>query len=95
MIKQLYLKKRTAAQIKSELDEVHRDTAPTLKTVYFWINEFKCGQMTTKDEARLGRPLQATAPEMIEKIYCILKEDHRIKVREIANDRRDLSKCSA
>ena len=32
MIKHSYLKKWTAAQIKAELDEVHGDTAPTLKT---------------------------------------------------------------
>ena len=42
-----------------------RDTAPTLKTVYFWINEFKHSRTSKKDEAYPGRPVEATAPEMI------------------------------
>jgi len=38
VIKHFYLKKWTVAQIKAELDEVHGDSAPALKTVHFWIN---------------------------------------------------------
>ena len=95
MIKHSYLKKWTTAQIKAKFDEVHRDTALTLKTVYFWINEFKRGRMSTKDEARPGHPVEAIAPEMIEKIHCILMEDRRIKARDKANDRRDFNEFSA
>ena len=84
-----------AAQIKAELGELHGDIVPTLKTVYFWINEFKRSRISTKDEACLGRPVEATAPEMIENIHCILMKDRRIKGREIANDRWDFNKCSA
>ena len=40
VIEHFYLKKWKAAQTKVELDEVHGNTALTLKTVYFWINEF-------------------------------------------------------
>jgi len=35
VIKHFYLKKWTAAQIEAELDEVHGDSAPALKIVYF------------------------------------------------------------
>ena len=52
VVKHYYLKKWTVEQIKAELDKVHEDTAPTLNTVYFWINEFKRGRMSSKDEAR-------------------------------------------
>ena len=38
-MKHFYLKKWTAAQIRAELDQVHGDTAPTFKTVYFWIDK--------------------------------------------------------
>ena len=78
-----YLKKWIAAQIKTELDEVHWDTVPMLKTAYFWINEFKRGRTSTKDEARLGRPVKATAAEMIEKMLRIVMENRRIQLREI------------
>ena len=53
-------------------------------TVYFWINEFKRGWTSTKNEVRPGPPVKANAPEIIEKIYRIIMEDRRIKVREIA-----------
>ena len=65
-----------AAQIKAELDKVHGDTATTLKTVYFWINEFKRGRTSTKYEAHPGRSVEASAPEMIEKIHHIIMQDH-------------------
>ncbi|KAL6268304.1 hypothetical protein P5V15_001425 [Pogonomyrmex californicus] len=63
--------KWTAAQIKAELDEVYEDSAPALKTVYFWINEFKRGLTSTKDEARFRHLVEVTT-EMIEKnlSYC-------------------------
>ena len=53
------------AQMKTELDKVHGNTAPTLKTVYFWIDEFKRGRISTKDEACPGRSVDATMPEII------------------------------
>ena len=74
--KNFYFKKWTAAQAKAELDEVHGDIAPTLKTVYFPINDFKRSRTSTKDEARLGRPVGAIVPAMIEKIHRIVMEDH-------------------
>jgi len=82
VIKHFYLKKWTAAQIKAELDEVHEDSASALKTVYFWINEFKRGRTLTKDEA-CERPVEVTTPEMIEKIHRIVMENRRMKVRDI------------
>ena len=85
VIKHFYLKKWVAAQIKAELDEVHMDTAPMLKTVYFWIHEFKRGRTSTKDEVRPGRSVKANAAQkMIGKIHRIVMEDRRIEVREIA-----------
>jgi len=67
----------------AELDEIHGDSAPALKIVYFWINEFKRGRTSTKNEARPGRPVEVTTPEMIEKIHRIVMEDRRMKVRDI------------
>ena len=83
VIKHCYLNKWRAAKINAELDEVHADAAPTLKIVYFWIDKFKRGWVSMKYEARPGRPVEATAQKMIEKIYRIVMEVRRIKVREI------------
>ena len=73
-----------AAQIKTDLDKVHGDTPPTLKTIYFWNNEFKRDRMLTKDETRPGSPVEATAPEMIKNIHHIVMEDRRINLRQVA-----------
>ncbi|XP_049521685.1 histone-lysine N-methyltransferase SETMAR-like [Dermacentor silvarum] len=85
VIKHFYLKHWTAAQIKAKLSEVHGDSAPSLKTIYYWINEFKRGRTSTQDEARPGRPVEVTTPEMVLKIHGIVMEDRRVKVREIAD----------
>ena len=47
VIKHFNLKKLTAAQIKAELDYVHGDYVPAMRTVYLWINEFKRGRTCT------------------------------------------------
>jgi len=83
VIKHFYLKKWTAAQIKVELNEVHGNSAPALKTIYFWINEFKRGRTCIKDEARSGRPVEITL-DIVEKIHGMIMENRRMKVREIA-----------
>lgn len=67
VIKHFYLKEWTASQIKAELDRVHGKSAPALKTIYFWINEFKGGRITTKDGRRGGRPNEITTDDMIER----------------------------
>ena len=56
VIKHLYLKSLTPKEIKAELDEVHGTSAPMFATVYNWINEFKHGRTSTKNEHCSGRP---------------------------------------
>lgn len=38
VVKQFFFFNLTAKYIKAELDEVHRDSAPALKTISFWIH---------------------------------------------------------
>jgi len=67
VIKHFYLKKWTAAQIKAELNEVHGNSVPALKTIYFWINKFKRGRTCTEDETRSGQPIEITTLDIVEK----------------------------
>ena len=83
MIKHLYLKSLTPKDIKTELDEVHGTSAPVFATVYNWVNEFKRGRPSTKDEHCSGRPVEVTTPKMIDRIHNMVLSDQRIKVREI------------
>ena len=50
------------------LDEVHGLSVPLFKTVYDWMIELKPGRTSTRDEPRLGRPVEITTLEMIGKI---------------------------
>ena len=83
MIKQLYLKSLTPKEIKVESDEVHRTSPPVFATVYNWVNEFKRGRTSTKDEHLSERPVEVTTPEMVDKIDNMVLSDQRIGVREI------------
>ncbi|XP_036149093.1 protein GVQW3-like [Monomorium pharaonis] len=83
VIKHLYLKGLTPKEIKTVLDEVHGTSAPVFATVYNWVNEFKRGCTSTKDEHRSGRPVEVTTPGMINKIHDMVLSNRRIKVREI------------
>ena len=85
VIKHLHLKGLTPKEIKAKLDDVHGTSAPVFATVYNWVNEFKHGHTSTKDEHRSGRPVEVTTPEMIDKIHDIVLSDRRIKVREIVD----------
>ena len=56
LIKHLYLKYLTPKEIKVEMDEVYGTSTSVFATVYNWVNEFKRGRTSTKDEHRSGRP---------------------------------------
>ena len=79
VIKHLYLKGLTSKKIKAKLDKVYATSAPVFATVYNWVNEFKLGRISTKDEHHSGRPVEVTTPEMIDKIHdIVLSEIGRI-----------------
>lgn len=45
----------------------------------------KPGSSSRNDELRIGRPKTTTTPGIIEKVYHIVLNDRRVKVREVAN----------
>ncbi|UYV80436.1 hypothetical protein LAZ67_19000187 [Cordylochernes scorpioides] len=68
----------------AELNEVCEDSALSFKTIYYWMDEFKRGRKPTQDETRPGRSMDVTTPEMVSKTHCIVMEDRRVKICEIA-----------
>lgn len=84
VIKYFYLKGFTPKQIKEEMDTTLKDSSPSYSTIKQWVSEFKKGRVSTSDEPRLGRPVEVTTSEMIEKIHQIVLNDRRLKVHEIA-----------
>ena len=79
VIRYLYLKGKTG-----ELADVYGSSAPSYAQVKFWVEEFKRGRTSLEDEARSGRPLDATDEEMCKKVRDLVYSDRRIQVGEIA-----------
>ena len=52
-------------------------------SVYNWVNDFKRGCTSTKDEHRSERPVEVTTSEIIDKIHDMVLSDRRINVSEI------------
>ena len=60
----LNLKGKTGKEIYGELADVYGSSAPSYAQVEFWVGKFKRGRTSLVDEARSGRPLDATVEEM-------------------------------
>ena len=84
VIRYLYLKGKTCKEIHGELTDVYGSSAPSCDQVKVWVGEFKRGRTSLEDEARSGRPLDATDEEMCKKVRDLVYSDRRIQVEEIA-----------
>ena len=84
VIRYLYLKGKTGKQINGKLADVYGSSAPSYAQVKFWVGEFKRCRTSLEDEARSGRPLDATDEEMCKKVRDLVYSDRRIQVEEIA-----------
>ena len=84
VIRYLYLKGKTGKEIHGELANVYGSSAPSYAQVIFWVGEFKRGRTSLEDEARSGRPLDATDEEMCKKVRDLVYSYRRLQVEEIA-----------
>ena len=84
VIRYLHLKGKTGKEIHGELADVYGSSAPSYAQVKFWVGEFKRGRTSLEDEARSGRPLDATDEEMCKKVRDLVYSDRRIQMEEIA-----------
>ena len=82
VIRYLYLKGNTGKGIHGELADVYGSSAPSYAQVKFLV--FKRGRTSLEDEARSGRPLDATDEEMCKKVRDLVYSDRRIQMEEMA-----------
>jgi len=68
VIRYLHLKGKTGKDINVELVYVYGSSATSYSQVKFWVGEFKRGRTSLEDEARSGRPVDATDEEMCNKV---------------------------
>ena len=83
VIRYLYLKGKTGKEIHGEVADVYGSSAPSSAQVKFWVGEFKRGRTSLEDEARSGRPLDATDEEMCKKVRDLVYSDKQIQVEEV------------
>ena len=81
VIQYLYLKGKTGKEIQAN---VYGSSAPSYAQVKFWVGEVKRGRTSLEDEARSGRPLDATDEEICKKVWDLVYSDRQIQVEEIA-----------
>ena len=80
----LYLKGKTGKEIHGELAGVYGPSAASYAQVKFWVGEFKRSRTSLEDEAKSGRPLDATDEEMCKNVRDLVYSNRRIQVEEIA-----------
>ena len=66
------------------LPDVYGSFAPSYAPVKFWVGEFTRRRTSLEDEARSGRPLDATDEEMCKKVRDLVYSGRQIQVKEIA-----------
>jgi histone-lysine N-methyltransferase SETMAR len=85
LIKHYFMKGKSPQETKEKLDKHYGKSVPLIRTVYKWFQIFQSGHMNTSDAKRSGRPVEATTPEIIDKIHDMVMDDKRVKVREFAS----------
>ena len=80
----MYLKCKAGKEIHGELADVYWSSVPSYAQVKFWVGEIKRGRTSLEDEARSGRPLDATVEEKCKKVLDLVYSDRRIQVEEMA-----------
>ena len=84
LIKHYFLRGKSIKETEEKLAKYNKESAPSLGMVHKWFTEFRCGRISTSDAKRPGRPKEVISQEMIDKIYEIVLNDRRVKVREIS-----------
>jgi len=78
------------------LVQVYGDSAMKKATVYKWVKRLFWGRGCVTDEDRTGRPATSRTGENIAKVHHIVRENHRLTRRSIADqvniDKKQLGK---
>jgi len=80
----LSLQGKAPKEIHAILTETLGEHAPLYATVKNWVAQFKCGDFSTCDAPRPGRPKRVTTPEIIGQIHELILEDCRILAKSVA-----------
>ena len=79
-----FLQGKAQKEMHVILTETLGEHAPSYATVKNWTSQFKRGDFSICDAPCPGRPTTVTTPEIIDEIYELILEDHRISAKSIA-----------
>ena len=74
---------KSASDISNDLKKAYVDTAPSLMTVYRWINRFRDETEDIKDYFRSGPPNTACTQDNINIVKLLIEENPHISYRQI------------
>jgi histone-lysine N-methyltransferase SETMAR len=80
-----FLQGKAPKEIHAILTQALDKHAPLYATVKNWVALFTRGSFSTCDAPRLGRHRTVTTPEIISQIQVLIFKDHRISVKQIAD----------
>lgn len=75
---------KSATETNSLLQQVYREECVSRTRVFEWYKRFKEGREDVEDDPRPGRPSTSKTDENIEKIGKVIRQDHRLSIRAVA-----------
>jgi hypothetical protein len=85
LIKNYFMKGKSPQETKEKLDKHYGESVPSMRTVCKLFQNFRSGRMRTNDAEHSGCLVEATIPEIFDKIHDMVMDDRRVKVRGIAS----------
>jgi len=74
------------------LKETLREHEPSYATIKNWVAQFKCGDFSTCDALRPGRPKTGTTPEIIDQIHELILKNRRISAAKSIAEQLGISR---
>ena len=84
MIKFYLLLGKSPLEIHQVMEQALQDFCPSYETVRRWVVAIRAGKEDLDDEARTGRPVTATSPDVEEKVAAAVRQDRRLTTRQMS-----------
>ena len=75
---------KTATECHEMLKTAFGEQVMGRSQTFQWFSRFKAGRTSIDDDERSGRPVSSSAPEMIDSVRQIIREDRRRTIDEVS-----------
>ena len=76
---------KKAAEIHQKLVDSDGQSAPSFKTVSYWIHQFKCGRRDVLNEKPGGQPKFVITEDLVQAVKKMVDEDGRVTITVLAD----------